>query len=209
MKRNACQSGFTLVELIIALLILSFVMLLCANGFKFSTRVWDVVNTQSEELDSLQAVQGFLRKSISLALINDRANDDEEEIQQTVFIGNGKELRYVSYSPQYGVDDYLYKYELFLDRENNNLSLVYQPYNLQININKQDQKSILISGVKDISIEYFSGFDTEDSNNGWLTGWNNQFTLPLLIKIKLIFQDEKVIWPELVIQMRNGPYVVR
>lgn len=209
MKRERHQSGFTLVELIIALLILSFVMLLCANGFKFSTRVWDVVNTQSEEIDSLQAVQGFLRKSISLALINDRANEEEEEIQQTVFIGNDKRLIYVSYSPQYGVDDYLYKYELFLDRENNNLSLIYKPYNLQVNKNIEDQTSILISDVKDIGIEYFSGFATENSNDGWIAGWNDQFTLPLLIKIKLIFEDEKNSWPELVIQMRNGPYVVR
>ena len=63
--------------------------------------------------------------------------------------------------------------------------------------------------MKDIKIEYFSGFETEDSNNGWLTSWDDQFVLPLLIKIRLIFEDEKVAWPELVIQMRNGPYVVR
>ncbi|MFK7794662.1 MAG: prepilin-type N-terminal cleavage/methylation domain-containing protein [Gammaproteobacteria bacterium] len=203
------MSGFTLVELIIALLILSFVMLLCASGFKFGTRVWDSVNTQSEQLDSLQAAQGFLRKSISSALINDRLVEDEKEIQQAVFIGNEKKLRYVSYSPQYGVDDYLYKYELFLDSEKNNLSLIYKPYNLQLAANKQNQESIIIAGVKDISIEYFSGFETEESNNGWLTSWNDQFVLPLLIKIKLIFENDQASWPEMVIQMRNGPYVLR
>jgi len=209
LKMNKTQTGFTLVELIIALLILSFVMVLCASGFKFSTRVWDTINSQSEQLDSLQAVQGFMRKSISLALINDRLIEDEKEIQHTVFIGAEKSLRYVSYSPQYGVDDYLYKYDLFVDRENNNLSLTYKPYNLQVNNKKDGAETVLISGVKDIKIEYFSGFETEDSNNGWLTSWDDQFVLPLLIKIRLIFEDEKVAWPELVIQMRNGPYVVR
>ena len=184
-------------------------MLLCASGFKFGTRVWDSVNTQSERLDSLQAAQGFLRKSISLALINNQLVEDEKEIQQAVFIGNENKLRYVSYSPQYGVDDYLYRYELFLDREKNNLSLIYKPYNLQVNTNKKDQKSIIIAGVKELSIEYFSGFETEDSNNGWVSNWNDQFVLPLLIKIKLIFEDEQASWPEMVIQMRNGPYVIR
>ena len=183
-------------------------MVLCASGFKFGTRVWDTVNYQSEQLDSLQAVQGFLRKSISLALINDRLKEDEKEIQETVFLGDEKQLRYVSYSPEYGLDDYLYKYELFHDSDNN-LSLKFKPYNLQTDTSNQDQESILISGIKDIKIEYFSGYETGDSDNGWTTSWDDQYTLPLLIKIKLILEDEKASWPELVIQMRNGPYVVR
>ena len=184
-------------------------MLLCASGFKFSTRVWDSVNTQSEQLDSLQAAQGFLRKSISLALINDRLLDEEKDIQQAVFIGNEKRLRYVSYSPQYGIDDYLYKYQLSFDRKKNNLSLKYKPYNLQVNANNEDQASTLIAGVKDINIEYFSGFESKDSTNGWMSNWSNQFALPLLIKIQLIFEDDQQSWPDLIIQMRNGPYVVR
>ncbi len=203
------QSGFTLVELIIALLILSFVMVLCGSGFRFGTRVWDSVNTQSTQVDLLQASQSFLRKSISHALVHDRLFSEEEDTQENLFIGESKNIKFISYSPQYGVDDFLYVYELYLDKSTNHLSLRYGPYNLSRSGNRKKSVASVIKNVKDFEVSYFSGFVDSESEDGWYAAWDNVYSLPLLIKINVTFLDEKLSWPEMVIQMRNGPYVVR
>lgn len=206
---NKHQSGFTLVELIIALVILSFVMVLCGSGFRFGSRVWDSVNTQSERVDILQASQGFLRKNISHALIHDRLFADEDVTGHDLFLGDPKRIRFISYSPRYGIDDFLYAYELFLDKSTNQLSLRYSPYNLGEDVSQNKSTSSILSDVKDVDIEYFSGFINEEDGDGWFSGWDDPYSLPLLIKINVTFFDEQIIWPELIIQMRNGPYVVR
>lgn len=202
------HTGFTLIELIIALLILSMVMVLCASGFRFGIRIWDTIDRQAAQIDNLQATQGFLRKSISSALIRDPIEADEEDIPGHLFLGEDQSLRYVSYSPQYGVDDYLYAYELYHDTKTKSLRLKYRPYNLLYQDNDDiDRFSTIAQQVEDIKIEYFSGFQT--SNNGWSSQWNREFVLPLLVKVSVILEDTQSPWPELIIQMRNGPYVVR
>ena len=205
------QHGFTLVELIIALLILSIVMALCASGFKFGTRVWNTIDVQAAQIDTIQAVQGFIRASMSNSLVHDRFVEEEDGGKlENLFIGDTTRIKYVSYSPRYGVDDYLYEYDLFLDYDNKRLSLHYRPFNKVENSESANSISTLVEGVEEIKIEYFSGYvDDLDSGSDWSTAWTNEFVLPLLVKINLVLEDKQKHWPELVIQMRNGPYVVR
>lgn len=202
------HSGFTLVELIIALLILSFVMVLCGSGFRFGTRVWDAINTTSTQVDSLQASQGFLRKSISHSLIHENLYSEEDHFQKSLFLGESRRIKYVSYSPQYGVDDFLYKYELFYNDDANHLSLQYEPYNL---VKAANDGSItdIVKNVENVDIQYFSGYAHQGDGSGWLSRWDDIYSLPLLVKINVTFSDDKLYWPEMIIQMRNGPYVVR
>ena len=209
------QFGFTLVELLIALSILSFVMVLCASGFKFGTRVWERVDSQSEHIDSLQAVQGFIRTSVSHALIRNRQLDDDNDEEQVselslenLFVGKPHQLSYVSYSPQYGIDDYLYRYKLYFNKQQKSLAIAYSPYNLKLKNYNQKPLSI-IEGVKSLEIKYFSGFYSERDNSSWLDEWEDGYSLPLLIKINVVFIDETKQWPELVIPTKHGPYVVR
>ena len=215
MKVANKKFGFTLVELLIALSILSFVMVLCASGFKFGSRVWERVDSQSVHIDSLQAIQSFLRSSLSHSLIRDRLQEERFDEGQLVakplenlFIGELQTLSYVSRSPQYGVDDYLYKYQLYLNKQSNSLVLRYTPYNLK-QVNDHYESLSLIEGVSNIEIRYFSGFYDDDEKSSWLSKWDDIYSLPLLVKVDVTFVDESKRWPELVIPMRHGPYVLR
>ena len=206
------QLGFTLIELIIALLILSMVVVLCASGFKFGTRVWNSIDVQAEHIDTIQAVQGFIRSNMSNAHVHDQFVEDEdsEQAPESLFIGDDHSVRYVSNSPRYGVDDYLYQYELFLDRDTNKLLLRYQPYNVPVQASVAESVSTLLEGVEDIQIEYFSGYQGESGDDSpWASRWGGEFTLPLLVKINVTTINGSQVWPELVIQTRNGPYVIR
>ena len=202
-------SGFTLVELIIALLILSIVMVLCGSGFRFGTRVWDVIDKQSIQMDTLQAVHGFLRKSISASLVRNQLLEDQNSSNESLFEGNAKQLHFISHSPQYGIDDFLYAYDLYLNAKEGELVLNHQPYNATIKDASRDSTATLLTGVKFFEIKYFSGYEDDESQDDWSSNWNDDYSLPLLVKINVVFEDASIQWPELVIQMRNGPYVVR
>ncbi len=184
-------------------------MVLCASGFRFGTRVWEAINTTSAQVDLLQASQGFLRKNISHSLVNDRLFGEEEDVQENLFLGGGKTIKYVSYSPQYGVDDFLYTYELFLDKDTHHLTLRYSPFNLGKAGDKKKSETSIVKEVEDLEIQYFSGYADKGDGNGWHTGWDDAYALPLLVKINVTFIDDKLLWPEMIIQMRNGPYVIR
>jgi len=209
------QCGFTLVELIIALTLLSLVMVLSASGFKFGSRVWERVESQSVHIDTLQAVQGFLRSSLSHSLVRDRLQEDNvndasesASLLENLFAGGRQHLSYVSYSPQYGVDDYLYQYQLYLDEQTNSLAITYSPYNIKLS-NRDEKPLSIIEGVANIDIKYFSGFYNQGDNTSWSDRWDDVYSLPLLVKINVTFIDETKQWPELVIPMRHGPYVLR
>ena len=209
MYKYKTQSGFTLIELMIALLIMMMVSVLCANGFRFAIKIWTSIDTQASQVDHIQSAQGFLRKSISNALIREPIDieDQEADIPTNLFLGDSNRLRYISYSPSYGNDDYLYTYELFHDKSNNTLRLNYRPYNLFDSGKNREKYTMLLENISDLKIEYFSGYATD--KNGWAPHWRREFLLPLLVKVKVISLEKNVNWPDLVIQMRNGPYVIR
>ena len=102
------QNGFTLVELIIALLILSMVSVLCASAFRFGIQVWDRVSTETQEIDNIQAAHSFLQSSISRSLLQDRTDANESQLE-SFFIGNKNNLKYISYAPMSTQNRYLYK----------------------------------------------------------------------------------------------------
>ncbi len=215
MSANNKHNGFTLIELIIALALLSVVMVLSASGFKFGSRVWERVESQSVHIDTLQAVQGFLRTSLSHSLVRDRLQEDNfndasesASLLENLFSGGRQHLFYVSYSPQYGVDDYLYQYQLYLDEQTNSLAINYSPYNIKLASSDKKPLSI-IEGVASLEIKYFSGFHTQDDNSSWQDRWDDIYSLPLLVKINVTFIDRSKKWPELIIPMRHGPYVLR
>ena len=205
---NKCvkQNGFTLVELIIALLILSMVSVLCASAFRFGVRVWDTVSKETQKTDTIQAVHGFLQNSISRALLQDQTDADESQLE-SFFTGSTKRLKYISYAPKYSPNNYLYKYDIYFNRDDQSLELTYHPFNINRNI-QGASKSTILKGIKDVKFAYFSGYEDRRGNQ-WALKWNEDYALPLLVKVNIAFHDNKITWPELVIQMRNGPYVIR
>ena len=67
MKRmeNARERGFTLIEILIAMTLLGLLMAMLSGGLRLGTRAWEASDTRSAELARLEAVQGFIRRSLT------------------------------------------------------------------------------------------------------------------------------------------------
>ena len=70
-KRSARggASGFTLVELLVALTLFGVISVVIMGGLRFGTRVWETGNDRAEVLAEVDAVQGILRRYMAQAIV--------------------------------------------------------------------------------------------------------------------------------------------
>ena len=202
------QFGLTLVELLISLVIISIVVTLCANGFTFGSKVWAKVDEHQEDLDEIASAQRFLRKVLSEAVFY-RIKDDQT--RDNYFNGDENKMIFLAPSPQYGLDDYLYIYEIFKQKENGtyNLSLRYLPANTYFSGKARvaDRDVKLIKNVKAIEFQYF-GLSQRTGALRWYDNWVNQSALPSRVSISVETFDDKQKWPLLIAETKFGSYLL-
>lgn len=203
-KKN--QYGITLIELLISLVIISIVITLCANGFTFGNKVWAKVDGHQNNLDEVASAQRFLRKVLSEAVfypIEDDATKDN------YFNGDAEKMIFLAPSPQYGLDDYLYIYEIFKQKEKDGYSLGvrYVPANSYFSgkARAADRDVTLISEVKNIKFEYY-GFNQRTGALSWYESWLEQSALPARVSIAVESFENSDTWPSLVVETKFGGY---
>lgn len=201
------QAGLTLIELLISLVIISIVITLCANGFKFGNRVWEKVDAEQAYLDETVTTQRFLRKIISEAIFYPLL--EEDSLQNEYFTGNSENLIFLAPSPQYGLDDYLYIYEIFKQKNGDSydLGLRYLPANSYFSgiKNNADRNVKLMRKVKNIKFKYY-GVSKRTRERAWFNSWIQQDELPSLISIDIEPEDSLQIWPTLIAETKFGVY---
>ena len=200
------QIGLTLIELLISIVIVSIVITLCTNGFTFGSKVWAKVDQHQADLDAISTAQRLVRKVLSEAIFYPI---DEGQSGSKYFRGDENKMIFLAPSPQYGLDDYLYVYEIFKQKENGayNLSIRYLPANTYFagNANFANRDVKLIKNVKNIKFEYF-GLSQLTGSLNWYDAWQNQSALPSRVSISIETFPGSTEWPPLVVETRFGSY---
>lgn len=200
------QTGLTLVELLISVVIISIVVTLCANGFIFANRVWEKVDDHQNNIDEIVSAQRFLRKVLSEAVFYPIQKDAKKN---NYFIGEPEKMIFLAPSPRYGLDDYLYIYEIFKQKKNGayNLSLRYLPANTYFSGKARvaDRDVVLIKNAKNIKFEYY-GLSRRTGALSWHKNWLNKSALPSRVSISVESFEDFVLWPPLIVETRYGSY---
>jgi len=102
--RNASRSrrgaGFTLVELLLALTLLSMLLALAYGGLRAATRATDRGQDILEDSSRIRMAHQFIRKQLNQ--ISPLAFEESEDgAERTVFIGEGNRIRFVAPMPGY------------------------------------------------------------------------------------------------------------
>ncbi len=202
------QSGLTLLELLISLVIISVVITLCVSGFTFGNKVWAKVDEHQNNLDDVTSTHRFLRKVLSEAVFYPF---QEGEKRNKYFSGDANKMIFLASSPQYGLDDYLYIYEIFKQKQNGILSLKvrYLPANSYFSgkVRFSEREVRLIKNVKSIRFEYF-GLDQRTGVLNWYESWLNQSAIPTKVSITIEPILGSAEWPPLIVETRYGAYVL-
>lgn len=199
------SKGFTLVELLLALTLMSMLLALAYGGLRAATRAADKGQTILEDSSRIRMAHQFVRKQINQAVPLAFAEDETDDTR-VVFEGSAQSIRYVAPMPGYLGFGGLQVQELAIVRGRDGMELVLSHALLQEfeEARLYEREPILLVG--NIASGEFN-FLGRDEESGELTGWNNSWDstlgLPLSVSLDLEFEEEVYIdWPLLTASLR-------
>ena len=87
MRHSAAQAGFTLIELIIALSIVSLLSVMLLGGYAFASRAWNRADAAADASGEVYGAQSVLRRAVAGISLDS---------QQVLFAGTDTTLKFVS-----------------------------------------------------------------------------------------------------------------
>lgn len=165
--------GFTLLELMVALLLLAVMTPLLLGGLRLGTRTADAVEERTRAAQDLHLAGGFLARQI-------------EQAQAAGFAGGPHALRFVAPLPAHLGAGGMYAFAVGLapGAQGRDLVLSYELY--------QDerwerfgavtaQRAVLARGLSAASFEYYGA--------GWASHWERSDELPRLVRLRVVPAD--------------------
>lgn len=196
------NKGFTLLEVLIALVLFSFILSMVYSSLYATGRHWRASEIQIQESDDRRLILSFVRKRIEqLAPIIQADTDGNYRV---IFRGDDSSVQFVSGLPIWrsGGGLFFVKFELQEDE----LVLKYLPLTRDKTMFKEDifmaaDEISLLKNVKEFDLGYF-GLDNSESVPVWRDNWHVKERLPNLMRLRIV-TDSHNPWPELVIAIRS------
>jgi general secretion pathway protein J len=179
-------AGFSLMEVLAALALLTIVLLGVYSGISTASRIVRSGDQAIERMDEIRSAQTFLRSELAQALAV--PFDETDDGDPIVFSGTSRTLRYVAPMP-----GYLSK----LGPQLQTVSLVddgRQRYRLEVALamlppdggapQPIGEPEVLLRGIRKGSISY-RGMDDQNRPGDWQENWDDGRRTPSLVRIEL------------------------
>lgn len=196
--------GFTLLELLVAIMILSLVMTVAFGAVRLGGRSWEAGIERANASEEVRAVSDFLRRQFAQMI---PMSMGDKEVIQIAFAGDRNSIRFIAPAPRHPAVAGLLVYTLVTEEyaAGQRLILSYAPFDPgagDLPEAESDQHLILAEGLAAISFEFF-GKRAADSKPSWHAEWqDDEENLPELVRIRLMAMNGKGNWPELVLNVR-------
>ena len=194
MRRHS-PAGTTLIELLVALSLLSLMAVLLLGGMRLGLRVWDVGGDRQVFEQRVERTDAFLRQLLGQAGRTasevtmagaDESGAPPQAIVRAGFQGEPDRLHFIALLPyQLGSDG---KYEFDLGRhasaDGGNLVLGWRRSIGSASEADQPTQTVLLSDVRSMRFAYF-GHLTNEAQSAWHDRWADPTGLPALIRLDL------------------------
>jgi general secretion pathway protein J len=202
--------GFTLVEITIALTLLSMIMLLLFGSLHTANRSWQSGVMKVEQNDELRLIGHFIRRQIAQTMPLVWVN---REGRRLVFHGEQDELTFTSTLPSYRGDGGLYFMTLKVDDSGGSkqLALIYRRATPEVSPFTTDffdeqTRVLLIENIEAIEFAYY-GNENPGDNPRWHDSWQHDDMLPKLVRLKVHSYDPGRNWPVINLAIPSTPVV--
>ena len=202
------SKGFTLIELIIALVLLALIASLMFGSLSMAARSWDGGEAKAAEVSSMRQAQAFLREQIESELPLRIRKAAELPL---MFAGERDEMRYAAALPPRVLEGGAQFFRLAVMRNGEKSQLVLErtipdPAATQNPEFTAAEHTVLADGIAELRVSYF-GRDPNAADVDaptWRDRWEDRQRLPLLIRID-VKPVKGMPWPTLVVEPRRAP----
>ncbi len=195
MRRN----GFTLLEILVALVVLGFLLAGLSQGVRFGLQAWSVQTRRVGQQTDMDAVDRTLRRLLAQA-------DPGESGQPPSFAGTAHTLAFNAVLPVAANNAGVREADIGLGVDGRHrlvLRASAHPHAEWLGPPVPPRVVVLLDRVDHIDISYFRG---GDRSPGWTGVWADQ-TLPALVRLRIAFpKGDPRHWPDVVAEpMRVQP----
>lgn len=205
---KAKQSGFTLLEVLLGMSIMSIMMLLLFASLRICVQNWNAGEKKIAQISQAAIVQNFLQNKLYAAMPLDA---DFFEEKQFSFQGDKEKMQFVAAMPASASRLGLQLFNLSIkkpigEQEGSQLLVDIQPFFPQADAEEWGGDPVVIlKKIKQLRFAYF-GSDSDDQSNfaddlAWQDDWLERKSLPRLISIDVELTNGEV-WPQLVVALK-------
>lgn len=199
-------AGFTLVELLLAITLMSILLGLTYSGLRAATR-----SSQHGELmlaagGELRASHQFLRRQLNQMLPLPYAITDDAEAIRVVFEGDARRIQFVAPMPGYlGAGGPQVQLVEIVNGDNDELVIQFshallQGFEPEHLLDREPV--VLLEKVSSAGFEFLAK-DEEGELIGWISSWDQQDILPVAVRLNLDFSEGlNLNWPDLAAGVR-------
>lgn len=205
---RADARGFTLLELIVALLLMALMASVLFGSLRLASRSWDSGEAKAVQVSEMRQTQEFLRAQLSSQFPQRLRKVAEFPL---LFGGERDEIRYVAALPPRVADGGNLVFRLAVVRNGDRGQLVLERANPEPDAPAPPgfagaERSVLAEGIGALKLGYF-GRDANASDADaptWRDRWEDPQRLPLLVRIEVIPEKGEP-WPPLIVEPRRAP----
>jgi general secretion pathway protein J len=198
------EAGFTLLEIIVAVVILAMIMTTAFGALRLGDRSWEAGIKRAAESEQLRSTGNLLRRQFNQIVPMVWTVDNEPRI---AFNGEQRQVQFIATAPQHHGATGLFEFTLSAEGTEDDVRLV-----LNYTLFNPDQTSLgppdggrrvqLAERLKSVELEYF-GSRKADETPAWHAQWDTeQTTYPEMVRLRVERESGALQWPELLLSLR-------
>lgn len=201
------MAGFTLLELLVALILLGLISTLALGGVRLGARTWETVSQKAGENGRTQMVRAFLARELAQAVPVYVADGGRE--RRLFYEGDSESLVFVApLAPHFGLGGFQ-RLELLMDDDpesGKRLILKRRRFHRADDWDApvdedDDEIHLLLDGIGEVQFAYRES--ARDGAAAWSDDWRGRDELPALVRLRVILADgRKAAWPDLLVAGR-------
>ena len=195
------QRGFTLIEVLIAMTLLSMMVVLLFGSLKICADSWEKGESKITDVNEVAVVYNFFQRHLSVA--KPLWNELSDEEKTFSFQGKTQSLQFVSAFPASAGRSGLQLFSIQFQKEDNEqvINVTITPFFRVAEGEEWHKEEVsLVRHVSDFNLAYF-GSDDGVSEGTWQDEWLDKGVQPRLVKINIKL-DNEIYWPEMIIDLK-------
>jgi general secretion pathway protein J len=204
-ERPSRDRGFTLIEVLVAITLLTVMVSLITGSLYSLTRGAREGHARLDSIDSDRLILAFLRAQISGAV---PLTERQERQQRVYFEGLSNSILFVGHLPAHRGGGGLQFLQVDADDRETTSALILSYRNAWPEVaferatdSSEWRRTLLMRDVSDVRFRYF-GSDDEEQPPAWSDSWVDRQNLPSLVEVAVDFTDGRS-WPALSIAVRT------